>query len=546
MKSLIIRLTSILSLILSGCFKHQDVEPVKDISPVIILLSHSSGIPGTLFQIHGKNFGVTPSANEARIGQNLIQVISAKQDLLEVQIPVGEILSYGTFKVSVKVNDVTVFAPTDFTIINPGPTSGSGITGYTDKTSYVPGEQLNLFLDAAVSNTNYPLGIYDVNQNLVLSAIVSVAHQIPTSFRPWSDGFGFAMTGSIIIPSDFPSGLYLIEKKIAFIVKPVGPADIIVVYPSNTENAYSDSGGRSLYSSSDRPYEVSIHRPIPFPNPSGTLNFSEEGLKWFKAQNDLSLGYVCDYDLEDYNTIGNAKLLILIGHSEYWTKNARKNFDQFIANGHHALILSGNTMWWQVRYSSDGSKMICYKDENSDPIQDPLLKTINWNIPSLGYSAISGIGSDFAHGGYGLKIDKGWDGFKIASPNSPLLEGTGLRKGDILRLPSIELDGAILDGFNAEGYPILNRSTNTFYRLELVGFDKASFRDTERIATFIVLQRTSSSGVVVNTGTTDWCSQNGIGGVDQARIKTITRNAIQKLLNGQNVFSGFAGLADGI
>ena len=28
--------------------------------------------------------------------------------------------------------------------------------------------------------------------------------------------------------------------------------------------------------------------------------------------------------------------------------------------GGHALILSGNTMWWQVRYNEDKTKLICY------------------------------------------------------------------------------------------------------------------------------------------------------------------------------------------
>jgi hypothetical protein len=546
MKTSEISATWILYFILSGCVQNSDIRPAKNQAPVITELSTTSGTPGTVFQLKGKNFDATLSGNEVRVGQNLMNVISASQDLLEVQIPTATAFLYGTFKVSVVVKGVTAFAPTDFTLINPGPTTGANVTGYVDKTSYLPGEQLKMFLDIAVPQSNYSIGIYDINQNLVLSATVAIAHQIPTSIRPWSVGFGYSMTASMMIPQDFPTGFYLIEKRIPLIVKPSKPVDIVVVYPSNTENAYSDSGGRSLYSVEDRPSEVSILRPIPFPNPSPSLNFSEEGIKWLKAQFNLRLGYVCDYDLEDYGTLRGAKVLILIGHSEYWTRNARKNFDRFVEEGHHALILSGNTMWWQVRYSLDGSKLICYKDASSDPIQDPLSKTINWNVPSLGYSIISSIGSDFAHGGYGLKADRGWDGFKIASPNSPLLEGTGVHKGDVLKLPTDELDGAIIDGFDVEGYPILNATANNFYRQELIGFDKGSRGNSETIGTFIVLQRTSSSGVIVNTGTTDWCSQNGIGGQDQAKIKTITLNAIRKLLDGANVFSHSTGVTAGI
>ena len=47
-------------------------------------------------------------------------------------------------------------------------------------------------------------------------------------------------------------------------------------------------------------------------------------------------------------------------------------------------------------------------------------------------------------------------------------------------------------------------------RLELIGFDRG-YRVSETIGTFIGLQKTLTSGVIVNTSSTDWCSEQWNG-----------------------------------
>jgi len=73
--------------------------------------------------------------------------------------------------------------------------------------------------------------------------------------------------------------------------------------------------------------------------------------------------------------------------------------------------------------------MIRYFQTPPDPETDPLLHTTTWDTPSLQYPIYSSVGADFPHGGYGLKTDNGWNGFKIATPTSPLLEGFERYKG---------------------------------------------------------------------------------------------------------------------
>ena len=195
------------------------------------------------------------------------------------------------------------------------------------------------------------------------------------------------------------------------------------------------------------------------------------------------------------------------------------------------LVLSGNTMWWQVRYSKNRDQLICYKLV-PDPIKSKKLKTINWNDQQLEYPILSSIGAEFPRAGYGSKEDKGWDGLKIIT-KSPLLEGTKLKPGDILSLRSDEADGAPLQGFDSKGQPIVDLKTLGFEKVEIVGFDK-TFRIQEGIATWLVIRKAKGSGIIINVASTDWCSSVGMGNSD---IQKITLTMINKLLKKEEVFA---------
>jgi hypothetical protein len=401
--------------------------------------------------------------------------------------------------------------------------------GYTEKVSYYPGEQMKIFLDPLEFTDICRLQIFSVTGDSVYATAseIPIVEEIPDDAS--ENGYDLSVAAQITVP-EIPSGIYLIDKKIPFIVKAPETVDVMIVYPSNTANAYAASGGKSLYSQQERPVAVSFERPIPL------QSLSEYCLKWFTKLEDFRIGYVADIDMDDYEQISKAKVLVIPGHSEYWTRQARINFDRFVDSGGHALILSGNTMWWQVRYSDDRKKMYCYKSAATDSVADPLLETIEWTDPLLQYPIISSIGADFPRGGYGMKIDQGWNGYKISNPLSPLFEGLDLKKGDIISLPTLEYDGAPISGYDSEGYPVIDKEVLNFENIELLAFDKG-FRVTETTATAIVFRKKSTSGIIVNTASTDWCSSNGMGGSSGDVIKRITFNALYKLLNDAPVFS---------
>lgn len=403
--------------------------------------------------------------------------------------------------------------------------------GYTDHQSYRAGSVVTAYLNGARELPSCRLDIYDVHGKLAFSVAAPLFAQAAPPADASVNGYGWRASVSFHLPAGLPSGVYLIEGKSPFVVKRADAPDVLVVYPTNTANAYAQSGGKSLYTTPGNPGAVSFRRPIELAPRSAHC------MQFFAALQGPRVGFAADEDLDDDATLAQTRLIVIAGHSEYWTRTARRNFDRFVDAGGRALVLSGNTMWWQVRYSADRTRLLCYKEEGRDPEPDPLLQTRTWNSTSLAYPIVASLGAEFPRGGYGRKADAGWDGYKIAAGASPLLEGTGLRRGDILRVPTSEYDGAPLRGLDADGYPVLDIGRTHFERMELVGFDRGSRFDVETFGTFIVLQRNAGSGAIVHVASNDWCSDNGMGGRDGAKIQRITHNAVDRLLDGRSVFS---------
>lgn len=400
--------------------------------------------------------------------------------------------------------------------------------GYVDRLSVHVGDSLSVFINAHMKKEDFVLKLYNLKGDLVARYRVNVFPQEKRKDKPWENGFGYKLTLKIKVPS-LRSGVYLWDDQIPFVVKSAKPK-IIVVYSSNTENAYCNAGGKSLYafnSSEKKPAAiVSFLRPIPLPK------HSEAFLKWFCKQNYSNVGYITDGDLDNYDEIKDAKLFMIVGHSEYWSLEARRNFDRFVDEGKNALVLSGNTMWWQVRYNKSAHQLIGYKDY-PDPDPNVCLHTTHWDEPILGYPIIGSIGADFPRAGYGQKIDQGWDGYKIILPNSPLLKGLKIKKGDVLKLSSDECDGAPIKGFSKPLTPEIDQQQLGFEKIEIVGYD-STFRNKPGLATWIVFKKAEKSGIVINTASTDWCSHRGMGSDE---IKKITLTMVNKLLRNENVFS---------
>lgn len=400
------------------------------------------------------------------------------------------------------------------------------LDGYTSTFSYSEGDSFALFINSKITTEDYHLKIYNLKNQVVDSLICNVFPQKKPPFLAYEKGFGYLPSAQGKM-SNLKSGIYLFGNKIPFLVKAIEPAEVVILYSSNTENAYSSAGGKSLYSydtiAKKHQPVVSFLRPIPL------ANKSKEFLKWISSTNQYNISYISDRDLDNFKSIDGAKLIVIVGHSEYWTRKARRNFDRFVEQGGNALILSGNTMWWQVRYNDEKNQLICYKNASYDSVPDSL-KTINWTDSILDFPTMQSIGVDFNHGGYGLKNDKGWNGFKITANNPCLFRGTDIKKGDVIHLPTAEYDGTSLS-FSNDSTSVKIKQENEAYDVQLIGYDLAS-RQNYSVGTWIAFQPSESSGIIINTSSTDWCAEAGMLGEDATIVKQITLNMMNLLLSG--------------
>ena len=160
--------------------------------------------------------------------------------------------------------------------------------GYTDKVSYHPDETVTAYLQSSKVVDLCRLDIYDVKGVKAFSIASPLTIQEMNQDHPSTNGFGFNPTIKFPIPASVKSGMYFIENKIPFIVRTPEAVDLLIVYPSNTANAYEESGGKSLYSASDRPPMVSFLRPI------ALQHFSTVCLTWFSDMKNVKIGYAAD------------------------------------------------------------------------------------------------------------------------------------------------------------------------------------------------------------------------------------------------------------
>jgi len=447
--------------------------------------------------------------------------------------------------------------------------------GYTNKLSYNLGDTVTFFTQSFQTNTQNSLfAIQDINNNIISNPINFTITNQPNanSNAPSTNGFNYTQTATWTIPSNLKSGMYFLNAHIPIPIIIKGnkaTADIVVVCSTNREEAYTGSGGKSMYIPCTGCPFTDAAQIVSFKRPLDKSNFMDGFLKWFYNQTNYSnINVISDTDLDaDYGEIENAKLVILIGHSEYWTRKARLNFDRFVDEGHHAMVLSGNSMWWQVRYQNDNGnpQMVCYRGSNNpannphdngyadEPTeQDPLLWTYHWSDQELKYSILGSIGADFGaddlpnqkrHGGYCQGNDyQGFGGFFVTQQNSPLFNNTGLQYGSVIdnnfgtlssgALETGELDGTVVT-LDANNDPVLDIKALGFYRGEIVAFDMPAYSGTPRYAPIMAFQKTCSSGKVINVNSNYWCRPSHFLSSDPT-VRTITQNMIDLLLGNSD------------
>jgi hypothetical protein len=489
----------------------------------------------------------------------------------------------------------------------------SPLLAYAWPQSVIAGESFDLHISSAEPTVRVEIARVGAAREVVWTDTVTDAQPHPLPPDADTEGAGWPATVRITAGADWASGYFEIRLSSEIDGEPVvhrafvvvrpehgAPGRMLLVLATDTWNAYNDIAGLNLYTGATR---VDFRRPMapgfldkppgfgrrvaatfgidPFRNAhsgyklvnglsdwcgsAGWPDWEQPFLAWAEG-----LGYQVDVaanaDLETHpEVLAGYRLMLSVGHDEYWSAGMRATVEAFIAGGGNVAFLSGNTSFWQVRLEgADAATMVGFKDQfESDPLYgtDRQAETTTlWSDRITGNPENRMTGLSFTTGGYariGRRVPAGAGGFTVYRPGHWLFAGTGLEYGDLLGaaagIVAYECDGcrfSMTDGLphpthedgTPEGFEILALSP-------VQHFDKASasrpvqewelehmawrtLGDKEpatlaRIATgHAVFGTYTRGGTVVSAGSTDWA--HGIAAGDP-QVERITRNILDRL-----------------
>lgn len=223
---------------------------------------------------------------------------------------------------------------------------------------------------------------------------------LPDPFDPTTgnlDCGNWGVSASWTAPTDVTSGIYFAKlvredgstgaSHILFIVRDDNShSDLLFQTSDTTWQAYNNYGDSCLYefltASGKRAFKVSYNRPF-------KTRFAEFGANWvFNAEypmvrwleaNGYDVSYCSGVDSDRFgDKILQHKILLSVGHDEYWSGQQRANVEAARNAGVHLAFFSGNEVFWKTRWenSIDGTNtpyrtLVCYKETHDNAKIDP-------------------------------------------------------------------------------------------------------------------------------------------------------------------------------
>lgn len=440
------------------------------------------------------------------------------------------------------------------------------IEGYAGRVSYKPGEQLSLHVSTSAATFAVEIARLGAVKEVVFTKSDIAGKESPIPEKASSHGCGWPALLTLTIPENWRSGYYhvafkaedrggkfvergrrTVEAGCFFIVRAAMPgknSQMLIQLCTNTYNAYNNWGGFSVYAYNGRAgvqgHRVSFLRP-----PASQFDRWEQHFVAWAEGNGYTLDYAANSDLEFHpEELQAYKLVLSVGHDEYWSAPMRDHLEAFIANGGNVAFFSGNTCCWQVRSEDEGTALVSWKQRYvMDPVYpsgDHRLLSTLWShhLVDRPENQLTGVG--FLFGGYHRSHGQFMDGkgsYTVHRPDHWLFEGTGLKRGDAFggrdTIVGYECDGCEFE--LQDGLPVPTHRDGTPDNFLILGScparwhpDDALFYDRflkERVGASI-LGTYTRGGTVVTCGATDWA--HGLQGKDPA-VERITRNVLDRL-----------------
>lgn len=443
------------------------------------------------------------------------------------------------------------------------------IFGYPDHAGVLPGGTLNL----RVSTTAPQFRVDVYRQGAHLTFVQSSA---------WMSG-QFMPTGTpaqdwnwplypLAIPANWSSGAYVAmlvtgdgagnvtampdtttadgrDSKALFVVGSATPgktASILYKLSLNTFHAYNHAGGGSLYrdtvtSASPSGYKVTLRRigggtgaeigdqvvdAYDGASPRQTFAHWDPAFIGWLERSGYAVDYCTDQDLhENAALLSPYKLLLSVGHDEYWSDAMRANVSSFVQTGGNVAFFSANTCWWRVQYADNNTSIICDKPNND-----------NWwdGAASLPENTLTGVSYRNAGGWWDGTRDA--VGYTVQHADHWVYAGTGLANGQTFgasdSLVGYECDGAAFTR-DSQGNAIVKGNDGTPMNFTILGVgtlsssweDKPIRENSGAYAATMGLY--TSNGTVFTCATVDWARVLGSG--TNAAVNQITSNVIARL-----------------
>lgn len=434
------------------------------------------------------------------------------------------------------------------------------VLGYADRVSCVAGDELGFHLSSSCGTVDLMIERLGKDRTKVFEQLDIACAVEPIPDRASSDGCQWPTAFSMAVPADWKSGYYevtlsadeagqAVRSSLFFILRSAEPgtrAKILLQLSTNTYNAYTVWGGHSLYAYHDRDglqgHRVSFDRPLS----SQFSKWEWPFVKWAES-NGYDLDYAANGDLEFHpDQLAKYKLVLSVGHDEYWSSPMRDHLEQYIATGGNVAFFSGNTCCWQVRSEDDGRAFTCWKQSyNSDPlfrVGDPRLLSTAWSHHLVGRPENELTGVGFLWGGYHRSHGQFMDGpaaYAVHRPDHWIFAGTRLERdarfGGKDTIVGYECDGCEMEWRDGLPFPTHRDGTPESFTILASCPAKWAPGDSywyeqfpkDRVGAAVLGTYTNAQGgTVVTVGSTDWA--HGLAGNDPSVIQ-ITRNVLDRL-----------------
>jgi hypothetical protein len=450
------------------------------------------------------------------------------------------------------------------------------IRGYPFRTSVAPGERLVLHI--ATDAPRFRV----------------IFHRWAEDFRPmletrWLTGQYAPPLGAaedwqwpryeFDIPRDWPSAVYVAHLEepdglplqpamssaaVLFVVRGVGRSRLLYKIPLATYHAYNCSGGGCFYVNPPRSHtppgaRISLRRPgggiggdtwgaldhYDASSPRQTFaHWDARFIRWLLREG-YAPEFCTDLDLhDDPGLCRRYRLLLSVGHDEYWSEAARNAVEDFVTGGGNVAFFGANICWWRIHVVDDGAALVCHQGGPQGAF-DHWWPQTGVHRPEDGLTGVS-----YRHGGGWWDGPRETEGYVVQEPDHWVFAGTGLQRGDcfgkdtVPPLVGYECDGAPLESFDAGGgRAVLSAhaqrcGTPPGFRVLAAGLLGHGWQERPpremhaagegiHAATMGIFTR---GGTVFTAGTTDWAQVLGSG--QDTRVDTITRNVLDRLLEG--------------